>query len=73
MSRLRPESNSVLYNSTIDALSQHCIKDAEVSMVIVMMVLYNSEHSLSISDIVMCVSKSLGGGGGCSGDSACLH
>lgn len=38
-----------------------------------MIVLHNSDHSMSISDIVMCVSESPWARGGCSGASVHLH
>jgi len=60
----------VLYNPTIDAYSQYCVNYTYryFSVVIIMIVLHNSDHSMSISDIVMCVRESLNRGG-CSGAS----
>lgn len=63
----------VLYNPTIDAYSQHCINYTYFSIVIIMIVLHNSDHSMSISDIVMCVSESPWARGGCSGAPVHLH
>ena len=63
----------VLYSPTIDAYSQHCIKYTYFSSVIVMIVLHNRDHSMSISDIVPCVSESPWARGGCSGAPVHLH
>lgn len=49
---------SPVYNPTIDAYSQHCVNYTYFSIVIIMIVLHNSDHSMSISDTVMCVSES---------------
>ena len=50
--------NYVQVSPIIDAYSQHCIYYTYFSIVIIMIVLHNSDHSMSISDIVMCVSDS---------------
>ncbi len=51
--------NYVQVSPTIDAYSQHyTVNYTYFNIVIIMIVLHNSDHSMSISDIVMCVSES---------------